>query len=239
MRLCQAESINADKIFSGFDRLFDRRKKEGDEFYESPSENRLNKEQQRILRQALAGMIWTKQYYEFDVEHWLSEHNHQSTRNTDWGHMKCRDIISMPDKWEYPWYAAWDNAFHTLPLAMIDPTFAKQQLSLFLEDRYQHPNGQIPAYEWNFNGVNPPVHAWAVYVVYKICRDYHDQHDLAFLKSAFTNLERNFSWWETHREPDKNVYEGGFLGLDNIGIFDRSAELSTSGHLEQWMPPPG
>ncbi|MEB2331823.1 MAG: glucosidase [Nitrosomonas sp.] len=242
LRLRRAESSApaTDKIFAGFDTLIDQRKKEADDFYASLSGGRLNKEQQRILRQALAGMIWTKQYYEFDVERWLNEHPRHNARNAGWAHMKCRDIISMPDKWEYPWFAVWDTAFHTLPLAMIDPVFAKQQLNLFLENRYQHPNGQIPAYEWNFSDVNPPVHAWAVYMVYQVCQDYHDQNDLSFLKSAFASLERNFSWWETHREPDKNVYEGGFLGLDNIGVFDRSVELPTGGHLEQsdataWM----
>lgn len=242
LRLRRAESSApaTDKIFAGFDTLIDQRKKEADDFYASLSGGRLNKEQQRILRQALAGMIWTKQYYEFDVERWLNEHPRHNARNAGWAHMKCRDIISMPDKWEYPWFAVWDTAFHTLPLAMIDPAFAKQQLGLFLENRYQHSNGQIPAYEWNFSDVNPPVHAWAVYMVYQVCQDYHDQNDLSFLKSAFASLERNFSWWETHREPDKNVYEGGFLGLDNIGVFDRSVELPTGGHLEQsdataWM----
>lgn len=240
LRLCHAESLDTDKIFTGFDALIDQRKKEADDFYASLSGGMLNREQQRILRQAMAGMIWTKQYYEFDVERWLDEHPRHNARNTGWEHMKCRDIISMPDKWEYPWFAVWDTAFHTLPLAMIDPAFAKQQLSLFLENRYQHPNGQIPAYEWNFCDVNPPVHAWAVYMVYQVCQDYHDQRDLSFLKSAFVSLERNFSWWETHREPDKNVYEGGFLGLDNIGIFDRSTQLPTGGHIEQsdataWM----
>lgn len=240
LRLCRTGLLNPDEIFTGFDALIRQRKKEADDFYENLSGKHLGKEQRRIVRQALAGMIWTKQYYEFDVQHWLDGHPRHSARNTGWGHMQCRDIISMPDKWEYPWFAAWDMAFHALPLAMIDPAFAKQQLGLFLENRYQHPNGQIPAYEWNFSDVNPPVHAWAVYMVYQICQDYHDQNDLVFLKSAFASLERNYSWWETHREPDKNVYEGGFLGLDNIGVFDRSVELPTGGHLEQsdataWM----
>ncbi|WP_300172320.1 glucosidase [uncultured Nitrosomonas sp.] len=240
LRLCRAESVSADTIFTDFDQLIDQRKKEADDFYATLSGNKLGREQQRILRQALAGMIWSKQYYEFDVKRWLDEHHQQSIRDTGWEHMQCRDIISMPDKWEYPWFAVWDTAFHTLPLAMIDPAFAKQQLSLFLENRYQHPNGQIPAYEWNFCDVNPPVHAWAVYMVYQVCQDYHDQNDLAFLKSAFASLEKNFCWWEAHREPDKNVYEGGFLGLDNIGVFDRSTPLPTGGHIEQsdataWM----
>lgn len=240
LRLCKADSIKADTVFTDFDKHIDQRKKEADHFYDALSNGRLSREQQRVLRQALAGMIWTKQYYEYDVECWLNESPRSSTRNADWRHMRCRDIISMPDKWEYPWFAAWDSAFHALPLAMIDPAFAKQQLSLFLENRYQHPNGQLPAYEWDFCDVNPPVHAWAVYTVYQICQDYHQQKDLAFLKAAFASLERNYSWWESHREPDKNVYEGGFLGLDNIGVFDRSAALPTGGHLEQsdataWM----
>lgn len=240
LRLCKANTAPISAVFTDFDRLIDKRKKEADHFYAELTANRLNKTQQAIFRQALAGLIWTKQYYEYDVKRWLDATHRTSARNIDWQHMHCHDIISMPDKWEYPWFAAWDSAFHTLPLAMIDPTFAKQQLSLFLENRYQHPDGQLPAYEWNFCDVNPPVHAWAVYVVYQICQDYHQQKDLSFLKSAFANLEHNYSWWESHREPDKNVYEGGFLGLDNIGVFDRSAALPTGGHLEQsdataWM----
>ncbi|MXS86143.1 glucosidase [Nitrosomonas sp. HPC101] len=233
LRLCREHAVASDKIFADFDKQVDQRKKEADQFYLALTEKKLGKEQQRILRQALAGMVWTKQYYEYDVKHWLDEHDPKSTRNREWNHMQCHDILSMPDKWEYPWFAVWDSAFHSLPLAMIDPTFAKQQLSLFLDHRYQHPSGQIPAYEWNFSDVNPPVHAWAVYMVYRICQDYHKRHDLAFLKTAFASLENNFNWWETHREPDKNVYEGGFLGLDNIGVFDRSAALPTGGHLEQ------
>ncbi len=240
LRLCRTQLAGINNKFTNFDRLIEQRKKEADHFYAVLTNNRLSKEQQSILRQALAGMIWSKQYYEFDVKRWLADHPQQNVRNADWEHVQCRDIISMPDKWEYPWFAAWDSAFHVLPLAMIDPTFAKQQLSLFLENRYQHPNGQIPAYEWDFCDVNPPVHAWAVYMVYQICQDYHDQSDLIFLKSAFAHLEKNFRWWESHREPDKNVYEGGFLGLDNIGVFDRSAPLPTGGHIEQsdataWM----
>jgi hypothetical protein len=240
LRLCRTESIETDAAFTDFDTLFNQRRQEADHFYASLSSNGLGKEQQRILRQALAGMLWTKQYYEFDVGRWLDEHHGRATRNTEWGHMKNRDIISMPDKWEYPWYAVWDSAFHTLPLAMVDPVFAKQQLSLFLEERYQHPNGQIPAYEWNFSDVNPPVHAWAVHAVYQIDRERQGQGDLTFLQDAFIRLDRNFCWWETHREPDGNVYQGGFLGLDNIGVFDRSHALPTGGHLEQsdgtaWM----
>lgn len=237
LRLCRVETATPVRVpcrvSANFDKQVDQQKKEADQFYLALAGKKLGKEQRRILRQALAGMVWTKQYYEYDVKHWLDEHGSKSVRNADWNHMQCHDILSMPDKWEYPWFAVWDSAFHSLPLAMIDPTFAKQQLSLFLDDRYQRPNGQIPAYEWNFSDVNPPVHAWAVQMVYRICQDYHKQSDLTFLKTAFAGLENNFNWWETHREPDKNVYEGGFLGLDNIGVFDRSAALPTGGHLEQ------
>ncbi len=233
LRLCRAESVMPDMILTDFDQLFDQRQQEADHFYASLSDDTLDKEGKHILRQTLAGMIWTKQYYEFDVERWLDEHHGRATRNSEWGHMKNHDIISMPDKWEYPWYAAWDSAFHTLPLAMTDPVFAKQQICLFLENRYQHPDGRIPAYEWNFSDVNPPVHAWAAYMVYQIDRENQGHGDPVFLQTAFSRLERNFHWWESHLEPDGNVYQGGFLGLDNIGVFDRSHTLPTGGHLEQ------
>ncbi|MGG7055363.1 MGH1-like glycoside hydrolase domain-containing protein [Nitrosomonas sp. ANs5] len=240
LRLVRAGSIESSTAFTDFEMVFDLRRQQADLFYQQLSGGKLDTEKQRLLRQMLAGMLWTKQYYEFDVGRWLDEHHGQATRNADWGHMKNRDIISMPDKWEYPWYAVWDTAFHTLPLAMVDPVFAKHQLSLFLEERYLHPSGQMPAYEWNFSDVNPPVHAWATYAVYQIDRESHGQGDLAFLKTAFAGLERNFHWWETRKGPDGNVYQGGFLGLDNIGVFDRSHALPTGGHLEQsdgtaWM----
>lgn len=228
--------------FADFDTIFQQRSEEADQFYDQFYEGQLPEDEQRIMRQALAGMLWSKQYYEYDVARWLQEQpGGTATRNTDWQHMDNHDIISMPDKWEYPWYAVWDLAFHTLPLVMVDPDFSKQQLQLFLEDRYQHANGQIPAYEWNFSDVNPPVHAWAVRAVYHIDREHRNgQGDIEFLKTAFTKLEKNFQWWATRKGPEGNVYQGGFLGLDNIGVFDRSAELPTGGHLEQsdgtaWM----
>ncbi|PKM37282.1 MAG: glucosidase [Gammaproteobacteria bacterium HGW-Gammaproteobacteria-10] len=229
----------AKTAFEDFDAIFEQRIKEADEFYQQLT-GELPGQQGLVLRQALAGMIWTKQYYEFDVGRWLDEHHGKATRNGDWGHMRNHDIISMPDKWEYPWYAVWDSAFHTLALVLVDPDFAKRQLSLFLEERYLHPNGQIPAYEWNFSDVNPPVHAWAVRMVYHIDRERRGEGDIDFLKNAFAGLERNFHWWETRKGPDGDVYQGGFLGLDNIGVFDRSEHLPTGGHLEQsdgtaWM----
>ncbi len=201
------------------------------------------------MRQALAGMLWTKQYYFFDLDYWLKEHSaHPLTnakrldvRNRNWFHMINDDIISMPDKWEYPWYAAWDLAFHTLALGMVDPEFSKQQLNLMLRELYLHPSGQIPAYEWNFGDVNPPVHAWATYYVYNMEKELYGEGDLDWLKSAFNKLTMNFTWWVNRKDPTgRNVFEGGFLGLDNIGIFDRSSPLPTGGNLEQadgtaWM----
>ena len=199
-------------------------------------------------RQALAGMLWSKQFYYFDLERWLSEHKSHpliesarpGVRNTEWFHMLNADIISMPDKWEYPWYAAWDLAFHTTALALVDFDFAKEQLLLMLRNLYAHPNGQIPAYEWNFSDVNPPVHAWATIYLYKMERTL-GRADLRFLERSFQGLMLNFNWWVNRKDPSgKNVFAGGFLGLDNIGVFDRSAELPTGGSLEQadgtaWM----
>ena len=200
------------------------------------------------MRQALAGMLWTKQYYYFDADTWLEEHRahplhppSRAFRNRDWFHMVNDDIISMPDKWEYPWYAAWDLAFHTIALSIVDPDFAKQQLDLMLTGHYLHPNGQIPAYEWNFSDVNPPVHAWATLFLTRTEEALHGEVDLEFLKSAYHKLLLNFTWWVNRKDRSgKNVFEGGFLGLDNIGVFDRSASLPTGGHLEQadgtaWM----
>jgi hypothetical protein len=240
LRLCKSRDIDPKTVCEDFDAIFDLRRREADEFYALLSNDTLDREQCLVLRLALAGMLWTQQYYEYDVGKWLAEHGGSATRNIDWGHMKNRDIISMPDKWEYPWYAVWDSAFHSIPLVLIDPALAKHQLSLFLEPRYQHPNGQMPAYEWNFSDVNPPVHAWAVQSVYQIDRERRGEGDIRFLQTAFAGLERNFHWWEERKGPDGNVYQGGFLGLDNIGVFDRSEELPTGGHLEQsdgtaWM----
>jgi len=192
--------------------------------------------------------MWSKQYYYFDLDQWLSEHNahpsagsrKESCRNSDWFHMLNSDIISMPDKWEFPWYAAWDLAFHTLSLSLVDFDFAKEQLMLMLRNLYIHPNGQIPAYEWNFGDVNPPVHAWATLFLHRI-ESHLGRADLRFLERSFQGLMLNFSWWVNRKDPEgRNVFAGGFLGLDNIGAFDRSAELPTGGHLDQadgtaWM----
>jgi hypothetical protein len=200
------------------------------------------------MRQAIAGMLWSKQFFFFDGDNWLSEHNsnplhkgYHNARNSEWFHMLNKDIISMPDKWEYPWYAAWDLAFHTLPLSIVDPGFAKDQMNLMLRGAYLHPNGQLPAYEWNFSDVNPPVHAWATLFLYRTEQAIKGVGDIAFLKSAFNKLLLNFTWWVNRKDRfGKNLFEGGFLGLDNIGVFDRSAPLPTGGNLEQadgtaWM----
>ena len=208
----------------------------------------LSEDERRVHRQALAGMLWTKQYYYFDLDKWLEEHEahpltgttHRNIRNTEWFHMLNSDIISMPDKWEYPWYAAWDLAFHTIALSLVDFDFAKDQLLLMLRNLYAHPNGQIPAYEWNFSDVNPPVHAWATLFLYNIEKEL-GRSDLRFLERSFQGLMQNFNWWVNRKDPEgKNVFAGGFLGLDNIGVFDRSAPLPTGGHLDQadgtaWM----
>jgi hypothetical protein len=231
-----------------FDATFEVRIGEADELYASITPPALNEDQARVLRQALAGMLWSKQYYYFDVDRWLEEHGAdpflpggRHVRNIEWFHMVNDHVISMPDKWEYPWYAAWDLAFHTIPLAMVDVDFAKQQLDLMLREPYLHPSGQIPAYEWNFSDVNPPVHPWATFFVYELEKQQTGRGDPDFLKHAFSKLMLNFTWWVNRKDRfGKNVFEGGFLGLDNIGVFDRSAPLPTGGHLEQadgtaWM----
>jgi hypothetical protein len=234
--------------FAGFDTTFKSRIAEADEFYDRIAPNSLNEDQRRVHRQALAGMLWTKQYYYFDLEHWLREHKshpllesvRHDVRNTDWFHMLNSDVISMPDKWEYPWYAAWDLAFHTIALSLVDFDFAKEQLLLMLRSLYFHPSGQIPAYEWNFSDVNPPVHAWATLWLYKYEKQL-GRADLRFLERSFQGLMLNFNWWVNRKDPSgRNVFAGGFLGLDNIGVFDRSAQLPTGGSLEQadgtaWM----
>jgi hypothetical protein len=233
--------------FAVFDALFAQRKQEADEFYAAIIPSTLAADQANVMRQALAGMLWTEQYYFFDVDRWLQEHDanpisggKRVTRNRDWYHMINDDIISMPDKWEYPWYAAWDLAFHTIALSMVDPDFSRAQLRLMLDNVYLHPNGQIPAYEWNFGDVNPPVHAWAAIFNHTISGAV-DQESLAFLKRTFNKLLLNFNWWVNRKDPaGRNLFNGGFLGLDNIGVFDRSAPLPTGGYLEQadgtaWM----
>jgi len=234
--------------FTNFDEVFLNRIADADELYERITPTSLNEDQRRVHRQALAGMLWTKQYYYFDLEQWLLEHkshpllnaNPRSMRNMEWFHMLNADIISMPDKWEYPWYAAWDLAFHTVVLALVDFDFAKEQLLLMLRSLYCHPNGQIPAYEWNFSDVNPPVHAWATVYLFKM-EQALGREDLRFLERSFHGLMLNFNWWVNRKDPTgRNVFAGGFLGLDNIGVFDRSAQLPTGGSLEQadgtaWM----
>ena len=231
----------------GFDATVAARLADADDFYDKITPRSLSEDERRVHRQALAGMLWSKQFYFFDVDRWLGEHDAHpllgkkaAPRNAEWFHMFNGDVISMPDKWEYPWYAAWDLAFHTIALSLVDFDFAKEQLLLMLESLYAHPNGQIPAYEWNFSDVNPPVHAWATYFLYQIERDL-GRGDIKFLERSFQGLLLNFNWWVNRKDPaGRNVFAGGFLGLDNIGVFDRSAPLPTGGSLEQadgtaWM----
>jgi Mannosylglycerate hydrolase MGH1-like glycoside hydrolase domain len=231
-----------------FDEVFSERLREADDFYKSVTPPSVNEDAAKVMRQAIAGMLWSKQFFFFDGDNWLDEHKSnplhagsRSSRNSEWFHMLNQDIISMPDKWEYPWYAAWDLAFHTLPLSIVDPDFAKEQIELMLRASYLHPNGQMPAYEWNFSDVNPPVHAFATLFLHRTEQAFRGETDVEFLKLAFNKLLLNFTWWVNRKDRfGKNVFEGGFLGLDNIGVFDRSAPLPTGGHLEQadgtaWM----
>jgi hypothetical protein len=239
---------NANPFGKAFDKVFADRLSEADEFYRSVIPSTVTADQANVMRQALAGMLLSKQFFFFDGDNWLDEHNsnplhtgYRNSRNSEWYHMLNEDIISMPDKWEYPWYAAWDLAFHTLPLSIVDPDFAKDQMQLMLRGAYLHPNGQLPAYEWNFSDVNPPVHAWATLFLHMTEKALTGETDVEFLKSAFNKLLLNFTWWVNRKDRfGKNVFEGGFLGLDNIGVFDRSAPLPTGGNLEQadgtsWM----
>ena len=249
VRLCLTDAPQADRPFAAFEKTFEARRREADEFYRSHTPESASEDTARVMRQAFGGLFWTKQYYFFDVNMWLREHgvnpfdspSSVPVRNRHWFHMFNDDIISMPDKWEYPWYAAWDLAFHAVALAGVDPDFAKHQLNLMLKPRYQHSNGQLPAYEWNFSDVNPPVHAWATLFQYRMEQARRGEGDVEFLKRAFGKLLINFTWWVNRKDRlGKSVFEGGFLGLDNIGVFDRSAELPTGGHLEQadgtaWM----
>ncbi|HEV8673425.1 MAG TPA: glucosidase [Methylomirabilota bacterium] len=232
-----------------FDATFAARQREADEFYATVIPADLSEDARNVMRQALAGLLWTKQFYHLDVARWLRGDPAGSPppperlhgRNHRWTHLYNEDILSMPDKWEYPWYAAWDLAFHTIPLALIDPAFAKDQLVLLLREWYMHPNGQLPAYEWAFSDVNPPVHAWAAWRVYKIERRVRGRVDRRFLERVFHKLLLNFTWWVNRKDTEgRNVFQGGFLGLDNIGVFDRSAPLPTGGRIEQadgtaWM----
>jgi hypothetical protein len=236
------------KFGAAFKEVLGQRLLDADEFYDRITPRSLGEDERRVHRQALAGMLWSKQYYYFDLDRWLKEHQahpmiggtRRSSRNAEWFHMLNGDVISMPDKWEYPWYAAWDLAFHTIALSLVDFDFAKDQLLLMLRSLYSHPNGQMPAYEWNFSDVNPPVHAWATLYLYKFEKNL-GREDLRFLERSFQGLLLNFNWWVNRKDPQgRNVFAGGFLGLDNIGVFDRSAQLPTGGSLEQadgtaWM----
>ena len=242
-------SANGGPFGPQFAGLVAQRRREADAFYAGLIPASLSADATLVMRQALSGLLWTKQFYAYDVTKWLDEHGvtsraaqrRSTLRNAAWFHMVNEDIISMPDKWEYPWYAAWDLAFHAVSLAVVDVDFAKGQLALMLDERYLHPSGQIPAYEWNFGDVNPPVHAWAVMRVYEAERESRGQGDVRFLEEAFHKLTLNYTWWVNRKDPDGNsIFGGGFLGLDNIGVFDRSAPLPTGGHLEQadgtaWM----
>ena len=246
--LAAAQATSPDGPFGNrFDEIMEARQQEADDFYASITPPAVGEDAARVMRQALAGMMWSKQYYYFDAITWLGEHgahplktHSHHVRNQEWFHMVNDEIISMPDKWEYPWYASWDLAFQSIPLALVDIDFAKKQLDLMLREFYIHPSGQLPAYEWNFSDVNPPVHAWAALLIYKSEKSC-GKGDIQFLKHVFGKLMLNFTWWVNRKDRfGKNVFEGGFLGLDNIGVFDRNAALPTGGYLEQadgtaWM----
>jgi hypothetical protein len=235
--------------FNNFDKVFAIRQHEADEFYDTIIPQDLSADARNVMRQGFAGMLWSKQFYHYVVRDWLSgdpgnpppPEQRKNGRNHGWTHLYNADVISMPDKWEYPWYAAWDLAFHCIPLALVDPEFAKEQLTLMLREWYMHPNGQIPAYEWALGDVNPPVHAWAAWRVYKIDKKRRGKGDREFLKRVFHKLMLNFTWWVNRKDAEgMNIFQGGFLGLDNIGVFDRSAPLPTGGYIEQsdgtsWM----
>jgi hypothetical protein len=249
LRLSKSYPEQKGKLFGKqFDDVFADRLREADEFYKSVTPPSVGEDGAKVMRQALAGMLWSKQFFFFDGDNWLDEHHsnplhrgYRNSRNSEWFHMLNKDIISMPDKWEYPWYAAWDLAFHTLPLSIVDPDFAKEQMEMMLRASYLHPTGQMPAYEWNFSDVNPPVHAFATLFLHRTEQAQRGETDVDFLKLTFNKLLLNFTWWVNRKDRfGKNVFEGGFLGLDNIGVFDRSAPLPTGGHLEQadgtaWM----
>ena len=242
LRLSAAAPVAGGDWGKSFDQVMETRKKEADEFYASITPASVTEDAARVMRQALAGMLWSKQYYGYDVDRWLAEHGENYRgRNSEWIHMVNDEVISMPDKWEYPWYAAWDLAFHCAALSVVDTDFAKEQLNLMVRDDYLHPNGQLPAYEWNFGDVNPPVHAWATRYVYETEKQLLGRGDVRHLEEIFQKLALNFTWWVNQKDPrGNNIFGGGFLGLDNIGVFDRSAPLPTGGHLEQadgtaWM----
>ena len=247
LRLCDSDSLQ--NPFGEFDNVFKQRKQEADEFYYSLTPQEIPEDHRNVQRQAFAGMLWNKQFYYYVIEDWLQGDRTQPNppegrkgiRNAEWKHLFNDDIISMPDKWEYPYYCVWDTAFHLVPLAILDPDYAKLQLSRMTREWYMHPNGQIPAYEWDFSDVNPPVQAWAAWQIYTLEQKYWNRQDKEFLERIFQKLLLNFTWWVNREDAEgKNIFEGGFLGMDNIGVFDRSSELPTGGQLEQadgtsWM----
>jgi hypothetical protein len=249
LRFSDTAAGNGDPFGPAFDRIFSARQREAEEFYSTVTPEGLSADARSVMRQALAGLLWSKQFYHYDVNRWLRGDpaeppppvERRRGRNHEWTHLYNADIISMPDKWEYPYYCAWDLAFHCIPLALVDPQFAKEQLILFLREWYMHPNGQLPAYEWAIGDVNPPVHAWAAWRVYKIEQKRRGKGDRKFLERVFHKLMLNFTWWVNRKDAEgRNIFQGGFLGLDNIGVFDRSAPLPTGGHIEQsdgtsWM----
>src|SRR5579859_5062004 len=249
IRLRLLHSPTSKAAFPDFEEIMAQRQREADEFYATIIPRDLSTDAQIVMRQGFAGTLWSKQFYHFVIKDWLRgdpgnpppPREREQGRNYEWTHLYNEDIVSMPDKWEYPWYAAWDLAFHCIPLAVVDPDFAKEQLTLMLREWYMHPNGQIPAYEWALGDVNPPVHAWAAWRVYKIDKKRTGRGDREFLKRIFHKLMLNFTWWVNRKDADgMNIFQGGFLGLDNIGVFDRSAPLPTGGYLEQsdgtsWM----
>jgi Glycosyl hydrolase family 63 C-terminal domain len=241
LRLTDVAPAAIGEPFKNFAATFEERRSDADTFYKALIPDRISADEALVMRQALAGMLWSKQFFFFDLDKWLEEHGadpmkpgRHSIRNSDWFHMVNQHVISMPDKWEYPWYAAWDLAFHAIALSTVDTDFAKDQLDLMLQEFFLHPTGQIPAYEWNFSDVNPPVHAWASIFLYRTEQALKGKGDIEFLKRSFAKLVLNFSWWVNRKDRfGNNLFEGGFLGLDNIGVFDRSATLPTGGHLEQ------
>lgn len=247
-RLTLKSEIEGERFGKSFDAIFEKRIQEADLFYHWPGRRKHTPDADRVARQAYAGLLWSKQFYHYSVKDWMQGDSDQpkppesrlTGRNRDWQHLFNRDIISMPDKWEYPWYAAWDLAFHVVAFAKIDSHFAKDQLLLLMREWYMHPNGQIPAYEFAFGDVNPPVHAWACWRVYKMTAP-AGKRDRVFLARAFHKLLLNFTWWVNRKDPEgRNIFAGGFLGLDNIGVFDRSKPLPSGGHMEQadgtaWM----
>jgi hypothetical protein len=247
---CRLTDRADDKPFTpGFENIFSVRKQEADDFYNTILPTNISDDLKNIQRKALAGLLWSKQYYHFDVERWLTSSDgitpvndaKRNGRNNDWTHLKNQDIIAMPDKWEYPWYAAWDLAFHCISLAMVDVVFAKHQLQLIMREWYMKPDGQLPAYEWNFSDVNPPVQAWAAMEIYRIEKETYGTGDVVFLKRVFQKLLINFTWWINRKDRNgNNIFEGGFLGLDNIGVFNRSHHFTNEMQLEQadgtsWM----